>query len=289
MTYNAYGSSRENSRRSHADKPYHYKPGFGVRYEPAKKRGKSRLILTVLLLVALAFILGSVLVGFFTSYFDLKKISVSGVGKYPDEEIILTSGIEAGTKLYSIDGGEAEENILSAYPEIADVKVRKVFPSEVLIELTYETPKYFICVTGEYFTLSESLRVIERCPGRKSLEESRFIYLEMPNVKRAVTGERIEFFGDDEEYIKSVLDSLSESAFSEDIDRIYIKAKFDISFVKVGEYKINMGDYKDQRLKLLMAEKMMESGGYRGMTGVIFDVSDASESSVMVSKTLKIE
>jgi hypothetical protein len=50
-----------------------------------------------------------------------------------------------------------------------------------------------------------------------------------------------------------------------------------------------MGDYKDQRLKLLMAEKMMESGGYRGMTGVIFDVSDASESSVMVSKTLKIE
>ena len=52
---------------------------------------------------------------------------------------------------------------------------------------------------------------------------------------------------------------------------------------------IELGDFKDQSLKLLMAEKIMETGAYRGQSGVVIDVSDATESSAMISKTLKIE
>ncbi|MBQ8208950.1 MAG: FtsQ-type POTRA domain-containing protein [Clostridia bacterium] len=289
MTESRYGAARRNIRSGARDKPYYYRPWMEAQTAKRQRSGKNTLIISILILILAAALIGAVLIGFFSSYFDLKSINVKGLSKHSEEEIILTSGIETGTKLYSIDSDEAERKILAAYPEIADVTVKKVLPADIVIELTYETPEYFVGITGEYFTLSDSLRVIERTSDRKSLESLGLVYVEMPNIKRAVTGERIEFFGGDEVYIEEILKNLSESSFAEEVNRVYIGGKFDIAFVKVGEYRIEMGDFKDQRLKLLMAEKVMESGGYRGVSGVVLDVSDVSESSAMIHKTLKIE
>ncbi len=284
MTYEKKGVRRKNSSLDARDRPYYYKPDFRDKGESKKK-----IALTALLLISIALFIAAVFVSFFTSYFDLKNIKVSGIMKHSEEEIIKTSGIEMGKKLYGIKSDEAEKRILEAYPEISEVSIKKVLPAEIVIELTYETPEYYISVTGEYFTLSESLRVIERSSEKKSLEAMGLIYLELPDIKRAVTGESLEFFGDDKEYIGDILDSIAESAFADEIDRVYIDGKFDITIAKSGEFKIELGDFKDQALKLLMAEKIMEAGSYRGQSGVVIDVSDASESSAMVSKTLKIE
>lgn len=287
MTDDRYGARGKNIRSGARDKSYYFHPEMGMMKK--ERAGKSSAVITVLLLLLAALVIGGVLVGFFSSYFDLKDISVSGLSKHSEEDVILTSGIEIGEKLYAVSGSKAEQNILAEYPEIARVNVKKVLPAQIVIELEYETPRYFVCITGEYFTLSESLRVLERTSDRKSLEAMGLIYVEMPNIKRAVTGERIEFFGDDEKYIGEILESLDASSFADEINRVYIGGKFDVALVKAGEYRIEMGDFKDQKLKLLMAEKVMEDGSYRGQSGVVLNVSDVSESSVMVSKTLKIE
>ncbi len=288
MTYEKRSALRRDTSLGARDRPYYYKPDFG----PAKAVGsgsKKKFMLTALLLVLIAFVIAAVFISFFTSYFDLKGISVRGIMKHSEEEIIGASGIEYGKKLYGIGCGDAEKKILSAYPEISEVNIRKVLPSDIVIELTYETPEYYICVTGEYFTLSESLRVIERCSGKKSLEAMGLIYLELPEVKRAVTGEKLQFFTSDTEYIENILETLSASGFAGEVNRVYIGGKFDITLAKSGEFMIELGDFKDQSLKLLMAEKIMETGAYRGQSGVVIDVSDATESSAMISKTLKIE
>ena len=251
--------------------------------------GRRKTIFAALLLIFLAFLIAAVFVSFFTSYFDLKDININGLMKHSEEMIIETSGIEMGKKLYGIKTDEAEKRILKEYPEICEVNIRKVLPAEIVIDLTYETPEYYISVTGEYFTLSESLRVIERCSEKKSLEAMGLVYLELPDVKRVVTGEELEFFGDDKGYIGDILSNLSSSDFAGEINRVYIGGKFDITLAKSGEFKIELGDFKDQNLKLLMAEKIMEAGSYRGQSGVVIDVSDVAESSAMISKTLKID
>lgn len=284
MTYEKKGVGRKKGSSATKDRPYYYKPDSGN-----KGNGRRKTLLAALILVTLALLIAAIFVGFFTSYFDLKNIKVNGTMKHTEEMIIEKSGIEYGKKLYSINGDEAKKRILKAYPEISEVSIKKVLPAEIVIELTYETPEYYICVTGEYFTLSDSLRIIERCSEKKSLEAMGLVYLELPDIKRAVTGEKIEFFGDDKEYIGDVLDNLAMSGFAGEIDRVYINGKFDITLAKSGEFKIELGDFKDQGLKLLMAEKIMEAGSYRGQSGVVIDVSNACESSVMVSKTLKID
>ena len=284
MTYEKKGVGRKKASSATKDRQYYYRPASGN-----KGDGRRKSFLTALILVSLALLIAAVFVGFFTSYFDLKDIKVNGIMKHSEEMIIEKSGIEYGKKLYSIKSDEAERRILKAYPEISEVSIKKVLPAEIVISLTYETPEYYICVTGEYFTLSESLRVIERCSEKKSLEAMGLVYLELPDIKRAVAGERLEFFGDDKEYIGDILSNLAESGFAGEIDRVYIDSKFDITLAKSDEFKIELGDFKDQTLKLLMAEKIMEAGSYRGQSGVVIDVSNTSESSAMVSKTLKIE
>ncbi len=272
-------------------KPYYYRPS----HSPPKSHGgqalhgKQAAILVLSLVLIAAVLIGVVLVGFFTSYFDVKSIEISGLSENSREEVIAFSGIEVGKKLYSINAKEAEQKILDAFPKISGVEIKKQLPDSVSISLTYDVPKYFIKVTGEYFTLSEGLRVLTRGGSKKELEAEGLIYLELPNISRAVTGEELGFFSGAEAFIKPFLDDFSSSELSAEIDRIYIKNKFDISLVSVGKYRIEMGDVKDQVLKMKMAEKMLDVGGYRDLEGVVLNVSDVTESSAIVSKTLKIE
>ncbi len=292
MTEYKYGAVRSNARSGKRDRPYYYRPPHSPPRTEADgqaygRRGSALFVIAVLFLVFA--VIGCILFGFFSSYFDLKTVRVTGISEHSEEEIIALSGIEIGKKLYHIDSKEIEEKILASYPEIAQAKVEKILPSEINIALTYEIPKYYISVTGEYFTLSDSLRVLERFSDKKALEGTGLTYVTMPSVKRAVTGERLEFFEGDHEYIERFLTVFSETSFCGDVDKIYIGGKFDISLVKTGKYKIEMGDFKDEALKLKMAEKVIETGGYREMEGVVLNVSDVSESSVMLHKTLKIE
>lgn len=254
----------------------------------SKKRKRSLIIaipITFILICVIAFIL----FGFFSEYFVIKNITVSGLLEDSYEQIISDSGIKTDSKIYTVNTKKAEKSILDSHSNIATVSVKKIFPADISITVTYETPKYFIKVAGEYFTLSESLRVLGRTSSRRNCEEAGLVYIEVPNVKRCVTGESLKFFGDERDYVKEFLSAFSESSFSSDIDRIYIKGKFDISLVKIDKYRIELGDYKDESLKLKMAEKVLDAGNYRDMSGVVLDVSDVSEVSVQVDKSLKIE
>ncbi|MGN1048169.1 MAG: cell division protein FtsQ/DivIB [Eubacteriales bacterium] len=243
----------------------------------------------ILLVIIALFAIGFLLVGFFSSYFDIKEISVSGDGKYSDEAIIEASGLTLGVKLYSADTESARKNILSEFPDLKDVKINKVLPATIQIEAIYEIPKYYICITGEYFTLSDGLRVLSRSASAAACKSSGLIYVSLPDVKRAVTGERLSFFYESDDYIVRFLTDFSESSFYTDADRIYIGGKFDISFVKTGYYRVKIGSFHDCALKTKMVEKVLDEGGYRGEKGVTIDVSDVSETAVSVSKTAKIE
>lgn len=246
-------------------------------------------VLTVFGALLIAAVLGFILVWFFSSYFNVKTIMLSADGKYSADEVIAVSGLQKGVKLYSVKTAPAEEKILSAFPEIKSVRVKKELPATLVIDVIYETPKYYINITGENFTLSETLRVLSRGGKDADMRVLGLVRLVLPGVKRAVTGERLEFFDGEGGYAEEFLKTFSESYFADKTDRITVRSKFDIDLVKIGNYRIEMGDVDDAELKFRMAKKVLEDGSYDGRDGVIIDVSDSSEAGVRVVKTLKIE
>lgn len=271
--------------------PRRRKQRRGRRGSASKRNGGgSGLAVIILLIVTFAALIGLVLYGFLSSFFNLKSISLAKEGKHTDVEIIAASEIKLGTKVYLINSREAEAKIREKYPEISYAKVEKIFPSEIIIDLVYEVPRYYVYVTGDYYTLSENLYVLERSSSRKECEEMNLVYVVTPKIKRAVTGERLKFEdGETFDYVTKTLDILTASDIYSDVDTLYIESKFDISAVKKGSYKIILGDCHEQELKLKMASAVLNEPIYRGETGVIVNVSNVSECSVKLDKTAKIE
>lgn len=283
MPLNRYGAlTRARGRSS-------YYGHFAFENERKRSRIKRTSLVPIIVFIAAFIVIGMILIGFFSSFFDVKVIKVAGDGKYTEDELVNASGLKTGVKLYSSDTGEAREKILASLTYLKDVKIRKILPSSIEIEPIYEVPKYYIEVTGEYFTLSDGLRVLERLESAKKCEESGLVFASLPNVKRAVTGEKLAFFSEKDDYISEFLTTFSASSFYDDANRVYIKNKFNISVVKKEVYRIELGSFRDSGIKLVMAEKVLNEGGYRGMTGVILDVSDVSETAVSVDKSVKIQ
>lgn len=290
------GSAGRGTRRRRPS--YYYDPSSSAGARAHPRRGRrggflSRVnfgtVFAVLGALIAAGIIAFILLWFFSSYFNVRSISLSESGKYSAEEVISASGLTTGVKLYSVDADTAEKRILESFPEMKSVKVRKELPCDLVIDIAYELPRYYITVTGENYTLSETLRVLDRNVSETECRVLSLTKLTLPTIKRAVTGEKLELFDDDGGHLESFLEVFSDSYFSDKIDRIDILSRFDITLTKIGGYRISVGDTYDMSLKLKMAEKVLEEGSYDGTDGVMIDVSDPSEAGVRQVKTLKIE
>ncbi len=288
--YSGRDRPRESRTSSYAGRPRD--GNRNVRGARSRKCGDSRkgFWLVLILIVFLILLIGFILVSFMTSLFNVSSIELSEEGKYSLEEIISVSGIKMSEKIYKIDTGEAKENILSEFPDIVDVKIKKKLPSEILITITYDTPVYYVKVTDEYYTLSSSLYVLERYGKYKDIKTKDLIELVLPPLWRVVVGEDLRYMEDEASvYVDEVIDSFIKSDFAEEADRLVIRNKFDVSIVKKGNYRIILGNIKEMPLKLKMASKVLREGNYLGQDGVTVDASNAAECAVRVDKTEKIE
>lgn len=246
--------------------------------------------LTLILVVALILLIGFILVSFTTSLFNISSIELSEEGKYSLDEIIAVSGIKMSEKIYKVHAGEAEKKILSEFPDIVEVKVRKKLPSRIVIDIIYDVPVYYVKVTDEYYTLSSSLYVLERYGKYKDVKGKGLVELILPPLERVVVGENLRYTDDEASaYVNEVIKAFLESDFSDEADRLSVKNKFDASIVKKGNYRIILGNIKEMPLKLKMAAKVLKEGNYLGQDGVTVDVSNSAECAVRVDKTDKIE
>lgn len=260
---------------------------------PAGRRGarSSRVgsYLIVAGLIVALIVVGTLIVCFLTSVLNISAFATVNEGRYSPQELAEAAGIKLGEKIWSVDTKKAERNILETYTEIGSVKIKRELPDRVIFEPVYATAKYYIALYGEYYTLSDGLRVLERVESRSYCTGLRLVCLELPEIRRAVTGEVLTFAAENSsEYIGRMLSAVSGSELYSMIDKLSIKSKFECYAIKTDCFKITFGEVKDEDLKIKMALRVMEDGGYYTQTGVFVDATDASEVVVAVRKNEKI-
>lgn len=258
---------------------------------PARNQKKSRAgsYLTVGGLILALLVIGTLIVCFLTSILNISEFSTANEGRYSPQELAEAAGIELGDKIWSVDVKEAERKILDTYTEIGSVKVKRDLPDKIIFEPVYASAKYYIALYGEYYTLSDGLRVLERVESKSYCTGLRLVLLELPEIRRAVTGEVLSFADEGAvEYVGRMLSAVSESDLYGMIDKLSIKNKFESFALKTDCFKITFGEVEDEKLKIKMALRVMEDGGYYTQTGVFVDATDASEVTVAVRKNEKI-
>ncbi len=256
-----------------------------------RKRGISRVgsYLTVAGLILALVVVGALIVCFLTSILNVSQFVTANEGRYSPQELADAAGIKSGEKIWSVDVKKAEQRILETYTEIGSVKVRRELPDRIIFEPVYASAKYYIALYGEYYTLSDGLRVLERVESKSYCTGLRLVLLELPEIRRAVTGEVLSFADEgSDEYIGRMLSAVSGSDLYGMIDKLSVKSKFECYALKTDCFKITFGEVKDEDLKIKMALRVMEEGSYHTQTGVFVDATDVSEVVVAVRKNEKI-
>ncbi len=224
----------------------------------AKKRHKIifRRINYILISIVLCFVFIIVCMALFLKIEDIKVV---GNERYSEEQIVYSSGIEVGQNLYAINKKSAKGLIMSDYPYINEVVIRRTLPSTLTFRITEEIPIYYTEICGEYFVLSSTLRVLEKTDADPNLNrEDKLVLLLLSDVKSAIVGQEIEFTKQLAfDYIGTFIKNVTEHEIASELTEIDISSKYNIYVTYQDRFRIYLGDNSETEMKLTFAKLMI--------------------------------
>ena len=241
------------------------------------KWSKYILIILAALLLILSIWCVCMMIG---SFGTVKNITVQGEAPYSDERIIAVSGIERGIKIKHIDSQDAENAILDFLPCIANVSVKKKASGEVVISVTPEKIGYAANISGDRYVMSDEFRLL--CLYGDVEFESAPLDVALPDVKRAIVGQTIEFY-DNSDFIGDFLKVLKSSQLIDGITFVDFSDKYNLNVLYEDKYTICFGDLENINLKLQKVYMIMEDVAREDGAKAIIDVSDVSHPTVKLS------
>ncbi len=233
----------------------------------AKKYSTSREIRITLVVIAAVLVLFALFFVIVRFGFRVKTVEVTNKTDFYEQQVIEASGIGKGTSFFFSDTDEIAQNVARSVPYAGNIKVKKVFPSRIVISLEKVPGKFYVSSGGEYYVLDESLTVLAKTDNASEVELMNCIHLRSKEISKCVQGEKVEFHDPD---ISGVLDELfgllNENALMGFCGQINIDSKFDIRFTYLERYTVKLGDLRDLTVKIsllteIINELPMGSGG----------------------------
>ncbi len=254
---------------------------------PNKKRRRIRpaIVILAMILLAAVFIV--------SAYFILRirTVEFSGSERYSHEQLLSASGIIFGEKMYGINKGSIEDNIIKGCPYVKQAVITRGLPSILKIEIEEYVPVFYIEVGGEYFVFGENMRVLERLTSKEDAENRGLIKLVISGASYAVVGQYLVIGdGSDDEFIKKVMRGVMECDIYERINIVDIRDKYDIFAVCDGLYKMILGDSSDLTVKLNLGGKILEDSMFdNNQNKAQIDLTNTTEPSVIVDNQIVFE
>ncbi len=130
-----------------------------VRRAKRRRRAGNRTLHYILFTIIL---LSASVILSLTVLFEVTTISVSGVDKYPPEDLVRDSGVVTGENLFRVDHNAVRENLLTKYPYIDTVTIRLRPPHEIKLELTGCMAAGALKEGGDYVMITANGKILER-------------------------------------------------------------------------------------------------------------------------------
>ncbi len=241
------------------------------------------------------FFLALFMIGFFAVialliynlFFGIRTIEANGTEQYTPEEIVSSSGIELGDKLYSFRASEVEGQIPFLCPYIRSVDLTRTIPDRVNLAIEADSAAYYANIYGENVVLSAGLRVLGPYDAAAGVE---LMEVRLPEIEYSVAGRVLGFVNSkNDRYIRSVLSIIEKSSLAGRIDMVDLTNEYDIVLHCDGIYLMKMGGEKDMESKLKMAEKAMADSAFQAGTPAEIDLSVVGEASVMYDHNLRLD
>ena len=181
--------------------------------------------------------------------FNITDIEVLNNNRVTSENVISLSGIQTNENIFRFIATKAINNIKqNAY--IQDVKIKRVLPNKVQIEVTEREPKLSVPVLGEFAYIRTQGYILEITRNRISQDDLLSL-----------------------ETILKIMNAMNDSGLSKKVTSIDISDKNDYSIYMQEEKKtIHLGDASNLSNKMLYVMAILEEE--KDVAGEIFANGD---------------
>ena len=236
----------------------------------AHPRATRVIFCTLVLLVLALFLLCTV--SLVLVFFSVDVIEVYGESRYSSEELILSSGIEKGDRLYYLGAEKKEKALLQKYPYLKSVEIKGYFPNKAVIEVEDFDTTYIAKHELGYCYLNEDLMILEIAETAPTLSETDSIYLDFQSSFSGGVGE--DGICEEKDFIKEICDCLKNFEHFDKLDKICGKDKHSISFVFAESCKIVLGNTQNTDEKIKLALQIYNSSDFDRESCSVIDVSN---------------
>ena len=239
-----------------------------------QQRKRNRLIKRIKRIVKftllLGIIIGAIVFATCSPIFNITDIEVLNNNRVSSETVISLSGINTNENIFGFIATKVSNNIKqNAY--IEDVKIRRVLPNKVQIEVTEREPRFSIPVLGEFAYMSTQGYILEITQNELNLP---IIYGLQTAEENITAGNRISKEDlESLEMILRIMNAMGDSGLSEKVTSIDISDKNDYSIYMQEERKtIHLGDGSNLSNKMLYVMAILEEE--KDVAGEIFANGD---------------
>jgi len=249
----------------------------------AHRYSKKEIIISVCLVCA------TIVLAIFCVYnlfFVVRSITVEGNERYTTEQILASANISEGDKLYSFSSRIAEEDIKMYCPNVKQITVKRTPPGKIIITVEEEEAYYYADFYGELRAMTKDLRVLG---GINEDAAVNLIKIKLPEVSRAVAGETVSFKQGECKYVFEVALSAAESALVTRLGTVDLTNPNDVKITCDGKYILKLEEYKDSAAKLKIASKVLEDELFNNENKATIDLSELSNTGVVIDNQLVID
>ena len=257
-------------------------------------------VVSVALIVLMGVLLLFTLIDFCRDFIGVKYFEIEGECPYAAGELAVGGGIDKGDKIYRIDTGKAEKEIVANCPYIEKVNIKRSFPNKIIFEVECYEPIWYVEISGDFYVLDEELRVLEETRNEERLYKWGVTALTLPNVKNAMVGEKI-VFGSSEvetEATLEIMKTILASPIIEMLSGVDIDNRYDIHFELdsvtgeeklSGRFLVSVGGYSRLEAKLEYIVRALLEENLEGVSGGTIDVSENGERVSIRPEYLNVE
>lgn len=125
------------------------------------RRGGFRAISTFLTLI----VIGAAITFALTVFFKITHIEVTGASRYTQSEIVQATGISVGDNLFGINKFKAIDMVFEKLPYVEKLRIRRVLPDTLLVEVTECKPVAYIQCEGKNWLVDKNGKLLEQADG----------------------------------------------------------------------------------------------------------------------------
>lgn len=223
-----------------------------------RKRNRTirRIKRIIKIVILLGLIIGAIIFATCSPIFNIQDIEVINNNRVSSETIISLSGINKNENIFRFVATKAMNDIKqNAY--IEEVKIRRVIPNKIQIEVTEREPKFSIPILGEFAYISTQGYILEIAHNELNLP---IIYGLQTAEENITVGNRIsEEDLTSLETILKIMNAMNDSGLYDKVTNIDISNKNDYSIYMQEEKKtIHLGDASNLSNKMLYVVAIIE-------------------------------